>query len=534
MEGIFPIIPGLRVVRRIAVGGMAELFLCESLDSPPRLLVAKRLLPGLDAAAAALFAREREVLARVSSPHVVRLLGGGPDCLLLEYVDGPDLATLLVHRARRGQPLPLGAGLAAVEGVALGLAAIHEARGADGAPLRAVHRDVNPSNVLVSRAGEVKVADLGVVRVGAADAPSLAGLKGTLAYMAPEQLSGGPVDDRTDLFAAGLVAYEVLTGVPARPAGMVGVAELIRARAVLPAPPSAVRPDLPAALDAAVLAALEPDPARRPGGCRDWLALVVGSAGAAPDPAALAAAAAGATTGPVRAGRTLAPASQPVVARPRRRGRAGWWSAAAVAAIAVAAIAVAAGVRWVSPDPPAASVDPVPVPVPVPEPVPEPEPVPAFDPPSHPDPRPHSAPAPAARRAAEGPAAPGTTRLPKPGPTAVRLRVGPAGGTPVHVSGTGWRFLAPGRSEPLGDGAHVVSLRGGPDGLPASVRVVRSGDRLTASIGAPEGRYYSAKCGGRDLGTTPVLGLPLDREVACTLEDASGASFGFTLFVERE
>ncbi len=285
-------IDGVTVQRRLAVGGMAELFIAEQATSQgPRTVVLKRALPGDENTAR--LAREREALSGVDSPHIVSLLGGDADWLLLEYVEGPDLGALLAHHVKRGRRLPVPAALAAIEGLARGLAALHDE------DRKLVHRDVNPGNLLVRATdGAVKLADLGVVRVGAEAPTSAGGLRGTIGYMAPEQLSGKEADHRTDIYAAGLVAYELLTGVPARPSGAIGLAELLQARSALPTAPTALRPELPAALDAPILRALEPDPTRRPSHVLAWLEALLAAAGETPSKAALAALTEGVTGGP--------------------------------------------------------------------------------------------------------------------------------------------------------------------------------------------------------------------------------------------
>jgi len=270
---------------------MGELFLVdrETADARRETAVLKRLLPGADDAHRALFAREGDVLAQLDSPNIVRLLDRGPGWLLLEHVDGVDLATLLAHRARRGRPLPLPATWALLGGLCAALSDLHEATAADGTALGLVHRDVNPANVLLSRDGAVKLIDLGVVRTALTDAATVAGVKGTLAYMAPEQLHGRPAGPAADVYAAALVAYEALTGVPARPQGAaVGLAELLAARDRLPAPPSSLRSTVPPAVDAAVLAALAPDPNARTASARGFGEQLLAAAGQAPAPGALA------------------------------------------------------------------------------------------------------------------------------------------------------------------------------------------------------------------------------------------------------
>ncbi|MCA9517009.1 MAG: protein kinase, partial [Myxococcales bacterium] len=167
---------------------MGELFLADEAlpDGSSRAVVVKRLLLTADATHASLFAREGDALAALDSPHIVRLYRRGPGWLLLEHVDGLDLGSLLERRARRGRPLPIPAAMAVVTGLARALDALHTATGPDQRPLGLVHRDVSPGNVLLGRDGAVKLTDLGVVRTAATDAATVAGVKGTLAYMAPE------------------------------------------------------------------------------------------------------------------------------------------------------------------------------------------------------------------------------------------------------------------------------------------------------------------------------------------------------------
>src|SRR5687767_6893813 len=143
---------GLRVLRRIAVGGTAEV----SLVALPgeKVAVLKALLPGAGADAEKRLALERSILERIQSPHVVRVLSGSTRSLVLEHVEGIDLAQLLAHLAKRGATLPLGAALLVIERACLGLIAVH----ATGH----VHADVCPGNVLVASSGQVKIIDLGI------------------------------------------------------------------------------------------------------------------------------------------------------------------------------------------------------------------------------------------------------------------------------------------------------------------------------------------------------------------------------------
>jgi len=253
-------IPGVRVDRRIAVGGMGEVFIGTEHrdDLEPRTVVVKKLLPGVNRLCHELFKREGDALSIIDSPNVIKLYRRGDDFLVLEYVDGTDLGSLLTHLTRYGEVMPLDAALAVADGLLKGLSAVHDAKDARGVRLGLVHRDINPSNILINSSGVVKIADLGVVHVAVTDQPTQAGVKGTLSYMAPEQMTSGAIDQRADLYAVGLVLYEIFTGIPARPTGNIGLSELLQARRQLPTAPSAVRNGVPSLLDAILLRALDP------------------------------------------------------------------------------------------------------------------------------------------------------------------------------------------------------------------------------------------------------------------------------------
>lgn len=524
-----------RVVSRLAVGGMAEVMLAER-DGPGafrKRVVVKRMLPGAGRpdVIAALFRREAELMALVGHQNVVQVIDWGEDVrglpyLVLEHVDGVDVSRL-IDAAR---PMPLEAALAILEGLCRGLGHLHGLRSDDGRALGLVHRDVSPHNVLVSRDGEVKVADLGVARVDPRVLPTLGGLKGKLAYMPPEQLAGRSVDARSDLFAAGLVAWEVLTGTPLLPPGEAGIDALCTFRSAPPPSLRALRPDVPPALEAAVSLALAPAPEARPVDAAAWL-VGLQSAGVRASPEALAAEVSRAlTASPHHASGCAAPivATEDAPRAPRRRA----WIAAAVAVAAIGALVLrvvpreelGAGVRPVSFHGPVSSSRLAAPPRP-----------------------PRRAPEPEARHAALasdiGPAEAAVEihppspvrRPPRPPPPAesaaspqVRIEAGSDG--PVHVACAGTTGFAPKALGPLSDGSHVVRLRG-PAG-PATLRLSVSKGGVTAAVGAPAGRYYLVTCGGRSLGNTPVSGLPVADVLRCRLglpDGSASTSFGVSV-----
>jgi hypothetical protein len=202
---------------RIGAGGMAEVFsatYCPEGGFERRVAI-KRILPGLAASdeTIELFRREAELGARLNHPNVVQVIDFGALSdtyfLAMEYVDGTALSRLLSHHARAGQPLGAAALIYIARELASALAYIHDRTADDGAPQHLVHRDLNPPNILLSRIGEVKLADFGIARV--ADRPSVTrtgAVRGKLAYAAPEQLLGRALDRRCDLWALGVTLHE--------------------------------------------------------------------------------------------------------------------------------------------------------------------------------------------------------------------------------------------------------------------------------------------------------------------------------------
>ncbi len=205
--------------RRLAVGGMAEVW-GATRDGAPRAL--KRMLPSLarDPAMRTMFEDEARIAERIRHPNVVRTFGlhwlEGSWILEMERVDGADLRRVAQRARERGLVPPIPLALRVVADVARALGHAHALRGDDGTSLELVHRDVSPHNVMVQRDGSVKLLDFGVARArDRATRTQLGVIKGKLAYMAPEQLLALEVDARADVFALGVVGWELFAG--ARP-----------------------------------------------------------------------------------------------------------------------------------------------------------------------------------------------------------------------------------------------------------------------------------------------------------------------------
>ena len=253
-----------RVEAWLAHGGMATVYLGTDtrLDRKVALKIAHPELAG-DEEFIRRFMSEARSVARLSSPHVVAVYDQGTDgqflYLAMEYVPGRTLRELLRDRGRLGPREALDI----IEGVLAGLAAAHEAG--------IVHRDVKPENVLLTTGNLVKVADFGLARAAAAASRTKSGMIiGTAAYLAPEQVSRSSSDARTDVYAVGIMLFELLTGTQPHTGGSPLDVAYKHVNDVVPAPSSLV-PGLPPALDALVALATSRDPDRRPADAGQFL-----------------------------------------------------------------------------------------------------------------------------------------------------------------------------------------------------------------------------------------------------------------------
>lgn len=246
-----------------------------------RTVVLKRMLPHIaaEAGAANMFREEARLGALVHHDNVVHVLGegdtDGQPFLVLEYVRGCDLWRLSRWLTREGRTLESALAMFIVHELLCGLSAVHEAADADGRPLGIVHRDVSPSNVLLSVHGDVKLGDFGIARARLRErfpqAPGGARAKGKLGYLAPEQVSGYAPDGRGDVFSAGVIAAELLMGRPLFTGGS-ELAILLAVRDAQVGPFLEIADSLPAGLGRAIEAALEREPSARPASAGDFAA----------------------------------------------------------------------------------------------------------------------------------------------------------------------------------------------------------------------------------------------------------------------
>jgi serine/threonine protein kinase len=245
---------------------MARLHLARfrSIEGFEKLAVIKRLRPehADRSELVEMFLAEARLLANMQHPNIVHVYDVGSESggfyFAMEYLEGQDLRRVL--RKLQGQ-LPLEQALFVATSALAGLHYVHERRGADGAPLGIVHRDVSPANVFITYDGTPKILDLGVAKVDSTHRTRAGVLKGKVRYMAPEQVAGKKVDRRCDVFAVGIVLWELTVG--RRLFDGTDVEVILQIANDPIAPPSAFCSDYPSDLERIVMKALQRDPAAR-------------------------------------------------------------------------------------------------------------------------------------------------------------------------------------------------------------------------------------------------------------------------------
>ena len=211
------------LIRKLATGGMAELFLAiqKSVAGFEKLLVIKRILPAMnqDRAFIEMLLHEARIAATLSHPNIVQIFDvgqyDGQYFIAMEHVHGEDLRSI-VRQMKKKEVLefPLEHALAIVLGMCAGLSYAHEKHELDGSALNIVHRDISPQNVVVTFTGDVKIVDFGIAksdtRIG--EQTKSGKLKGKVPYMSPEQARGESIDARSDVFSTGVMLFELTTG----------------------------------------------------------------------------------------------------------------------------------------------------------------------------------------------------------------------------------------------------------------------------------------------------------------------------------
>jgi serine/threonine protein kinase len=256
------------IVEYLAEGGMGAIYLGKKLGVGgfEKEVVLKQLLPEFTQQPKFidLFLREARLSASLEHAnivHTIDLVNAGDDYfMVMEYVKGADLRTLLKRVRRKHKRFSPAAGVFIGHEILEALAYAHQKSAHDGRPLNLIHRDISPSNILLSGAGEVKLTDFGIAKASTHRSVFYK-VKGKVGYMSPEQARGEPVDARSDLFSLGVVLYEVLVGERLFVGDIMSSASQIYAQPIQP--PSQKLREIPTDLDAVILKALSLDPAGR-------------------------------------------------------------------------------------------------------------------------------------------------------------------------------------------------------------------------------------------------------------------------------
>jgi serine/threonine protein kinase len=208
------------LVRKLAEGGMAEIFLAKQVgvEGFERNVVIKRMLQHLSAVPdfVSMFLDEARLATRLEHPNIVQIndLGQADGCyyIAMEYLAGEDFSTIVRTAARRREYVPIIMTAKVIAEAARGLHFAHTFHDSKGKPLNIVHRDISPSNIFVTYTGQVKVLDFGIAKAESRVTNTTAGVvKGKYQYMSPEQAGSHPIDGRSDIFSLGVSLYEALT-----------------------------------------------------------------------------------------------------------------------------------------------------------------------------------------------------------------------------------------------------------------------------------------------------------------------------------
>ena len=255
------------LLERIAVGGMAEVFLAiqSGLQGFEKYLAIKRIRPHLcgEENFVKMFLNEARLAAQLQHPNVVQIfdLGriGESYFIAMEYISGRDMSRVLPRSEKLGIRFPIEYALTVATKVLDGLSYAHAKTDAFGKHLNIVHRDITPENIMLSWNGNVKILDFGIAKATTHTDQTKAGeIKGKLAYMSPEQAKGKVLDQRSDIFSLGIILYEWVTGYRL----FNGENEMAILKQIIDEriyPPSYFREEIPPEVEAILMRALEKD-----------------------------------------------------------------------------------------------------------------------------------------------------------------------------------------------------------------------------------------------------------------------------------
>ena len=255
------------LLERINIGGMAEVFKAKTygVQGFERFLAIKRILPNMaeDDEFINMFVDEARIAVQLTHANVVQIYELGKFenqfYIAMEYVSGRDMRQVLDKLRKEKTTVPVPTTAFVISKICEGLDYAHRRTDPSGRPLNLIHRDVSPQNILVGYEGAVKITDFGIAKAEDRASKTQAGvLKGKFAYMSPEQVRGLPIDRRSDIFAVGILMYEMLTGERLF-VGESDFTTLEKVRNAEVPPPRMHNPDIPEELEAIVLKTLSRD-----------------------------------------------------------------------------------------------------------------------------------------------------------------------------------------------------------------------------------------------------------------------------------
>src|SRR6478735_5201058 len=259
------------VLKHLASGGMADVLLgrTEGIEGFERHVVLKRIKAehARDQRFISMFLDEARVAANLHHQNIVQVYdigeAAGEYFFAMEYIHGEDLRRVLSAVSKSGKHMPLGHVCGILSAAAAGLHHAHERKGNDKKPMNIVHRDVSPSNILIGYDGSVKVVDFGIAKAAMRQVETRSGsLKGKVSYMSPEQCKGDSIDRRSDVYALGVLLYELSTTTRLFKGDndYLVMDAIVNGKVPLP---RVRRSDLPNDLSMIIMRALSVDPARR-------------------------------------------------------------------------------------------------------------------------------------------------------------------------------------------------------------------------------------------------------------------------------
>jgi len=270
------------LIRYLTAGGMADLYLARSPKHEGDLVV-KKIQPRFIefTRVVKMFIDEGRIAQALEHPNIVKIVDVGQESgsyyIAMEYIPGRDLLAICRRGVEVGHFMPRHLAVAILVQALRGLQHAHEKTGADGVPLRVVHCDISPGNIVVSWGGTVKIVDFGIARATIQLRNEDHSVAGKYNYMAPEQIRGQAIDQRADIFALGVILYELTVGKRLFRGRPEQVMKLVCEDPI--AAPSTLRPDFPAELDRIIMKSLERDVEKRYRTARDlrddlmvWLA----------------------------------------------------------------------------------------------------------------------------------------------------------------------------------------------------------------------------------------------------------------------